>query len=128
MTREHWLDGLVAGMREDRKAISEGIKDTYKDIYPLRGAVRKPSPKQELQAFMGLSQEERLNMAIEMGPEGYSQYVMDKMKSLVNTYGHAAQQMLPYLLAPANFLEEQNAEPDRDTMEAEIMGMLGANQ
>ena len=125
MTKQHWMDELVEAMRGDRHAMMKDLRDVYTDIRPLRGAAQKMAPKQELQAFMGMQQEDRLRMATEMGPEEYQKFVMGKMNQMVSSMGPAAQKMLPYLLAP---IEHVDSEIDRDTLETELMGMLNSEE
>lgn len=117
------MDEITTAMRADRKELTRDLKNTFKDVRPLRSTIKRPTPKQELAAFMGMTQTEREQLAMEIGPEEYSNFVMGKMNQLVQSLGPAAQSLQPYLLAPIQALE--SGEVDRDTLESEVMAMLG---
>lgn len=120
---QHFFDDLVDLMKEDLATMSEVLSDTFVDFKPFRPRPKQPSPKQQAMAFLGMSQEARQRLALDVGPEAYQSQVMDYMTDLVGTIGPGAQKLLPYFMAP---MDPGDMEPDRGTLEAELMDMLNA--
>ena len=122
MTRnQHFFDDLVEGMKGDLATMAEVLSDTFVDFKPFRPKLKQPTPKQEALAFLAMPQQARQKLAMEVGPEAYQAQVMDYMTDLVSTIGPGAQKLMPYLMAP---MDPGDMEPDRGTLEAELMDML----
>ena len=120
MTRKHFYEELVGSMRQDLLDLAGELADTYRDIRPFRSAPPAPSRRQQATAFLGMSQQDRQALALQIGPEKYQGMVLENLNQLVEMVGPGAQKLLPYLMAPT----PSAPEPDRDTLEAELLGML----
>lgn len=120
---QHFFDELVDLMKDDLATMADALSDTFVDFKPFRPQPKQPTPKQQSLAFLAMPQEARQKMAMEVGPEAYQAQVMDYMNDLVSTIGPGAQKLLPYFMAP---MEPSDMEPDRGTLEAELMDMLNS--
>jgi hypothetical protein len=106
----HYLDAIVQSMREELETMADGVKSTFRDSVPLG---HKPiSKRQQLARFLGMSPEMRLQLFNEVGPEAYSDFVMERVDDLQSVVGPAAQNLMPYFFSgvPTDAVGEVTAE------------------
>lgn len=122
MARRHFLDEVIQDLRNELEDMSEAARGTFKDLVPLG---HKPiTRKQRVARFLGLDQQQRLQLFNELGPEQFNSFVMKQVDDLTEMVGPAAQNLIPYFFSG---IPTEMDEPTPDDIMEELTDILGFN-
>lgn len=121
--RQHWLDELSAGIKEDILDLSGSIQDAFADIAPY-GYEPAPPLKERVKGYLQMQPQERQQMLASLGPEKYKLFVDNAMSDLVKAFGaEAASKALPWFIGAG---PEAGLSPDESEMA--VMAALGRGE
>ena len=120
--RPHWLDELSEDLREDLGDMKDSIIEAFRDISPLGGVERTPSRSKRVQSYLSMSPQQRQALFLELGAEGYTEFVDKAMDDLVSVFGSDANAALSWFagVGPQIGLNE-------DEVETALISAFGGN-
>ena len=121
--RRHWLDELSDDLRDDVELFKEDIIEAFAGVAPLGGGQRAPPIKDRVQSYLEMSPQRRQEMFMQLGPEGYSEFVQGAVSDLVSVYGANASAAMAWFMGVG---PEQGAAPEET--EIDLINMLGTPQ
>ena len=123
--RKHWLDELSDDLREDMEMFKEDIIEAFSDVAPVGGFRRAPPIKQRIQSYLEMTPQQRQEMFLELGPEGYTEFVQNAVNDLVSVYGANASAAMSWFMGvgPEQSQGGQGVSPEQS--ELDIITMLG---
>ena len=116
--RKHFIDELADDLREDIVLFKEDIIEAFSDVAPIGGVQRLPPIKDRVQSYLEMSPQQRQQMFMELGPDGYKEFVQQAMTDLVSVYGANASGAMSWFMGvgPEQPQAPQQTEIDMVTM------------
>ncbi len=118
--RKHWMDELSDDIRDDLELFKEDIIEAFADVTPLGGFQRAPPVKERIQSYLEMTPQSRQQLFLELGPEGYTEFVQSAVQDLVRVYGANASTAMSWFMGVG---PEQSVSPEQS--ELDIINMLG---
>lgn len=127
MTRrgKHWLDELSDDLRDDLVEFKEDIIEAFADVAPLGGVQHAPPIKARVQSYLEMTPQSRQELFLELGPEGYTEFIQNAVNDLVKVYGANASAAMSWFMGvgPEQPLGGAGVSPEQS--ELDIITMLG---
>lgn len=127
MTRrkKHWIDELSDDLRDDMELWKEDIIEAFSDVAPIGGFKRTPPIEQRVKGYLDLTPQARQAMFLELGPEGYTNFVQKAVSDLVQVYGANASAAMSWFMGVGPEQPQGGPGISSEQSEADIITMLG---
>jgi len=122
---KHWLDELSDDLREDMELFKEDIIGAFADVAPIGGFKRSPPIKDRVQSYLEMTPQRRQELFMELGPEGYSEFVQSAVNDLVRVYGANASAAMSWFMGVGPEQSQDGAGVPAEQAELDIITMLG---
>lgn len=93
--RQHWMDSLAEQIRQRAELAIPAVAAGVRGEVPF--GYEAPKRNDEVRAFLNMTPEQRQQMVIGLGPEGYRDWSESMMGKLTTRFGPAAQVLFPML-------------------------------
>ncbi len=114
---KHYIDELADDLREDLELFKQDIIEAFSDVAPIGGVERLPPIKDRVQSYLEMSPQQRQTMFLEMGPDGYKEFVQQAVTDLTKVYGANASAAMTWFMGVG---------PEQPPGEMDMIAMLGA--
>ncbi len=115
--RKHYIDELADDLREDLEWFKDDIIEAFADVAPIGGVQRLPPIKDRVQSYLEMSPQQRQQMFMELGPDGYKEFVQQAVTDLTSVYGANASAAMTWFMGVG---------PEQAPGEMDMIAMLGA--
>ena len=116
--RSHWMDTLSDDIREDMADMVEDIREAFSDMVPLGGPQRLPPIKERVKSYLTMQPQERQMLFLELGVDGYTEFVNRAMDDLVKVFGSNASAALSWFMGVGPELGMSPDEAEMATIQA----------
>lgn len=121
---ESWLDQLHSELQNEMKNLSAGAQAQFAQIRPKQAPA--PTPHEKAQQFLNTPITQMQQMAVQMGPQAWKDYMDQNMNNVAETMGNDQASKLASFYSQSQLLPQT---PDimQTGLESELMQLIGAN-
>lgn len=91
----HWTDELRTSLQGELTQLGEAGRGVWGDLRPQ---AKPPSPRQRANEFLAMDTMQRQQLALELGPEGYKEFVDERISDVAGILGPAAYNLYHYFM------------------------------
>lgn len=103
----HWTDELRDSLQGELAQFSEAGRGVWSDLRPKAKA---PTPRQRANEFLAMDTMQRQQLALELGPEGYKEFVDERINDVAGILGPNAYNLYHYFMQGVP-LEQEPPDP-----------------
>lgn len=109
----HWTDDLRSTLQHEILTLGEAGKAVFGDLHPKAKA---PSLRQQVNDFLAMPLQERQQVALQLGPEGYKDWLDTNINNAMKVIGPGAAALYPYFQSDMPMPQEQ-PDPEMEVMQ-----------